>query len=120
MKITQIAAQTSQVTDMRQNEAVFRTRQMAVRAKIEAQQASGDARSRSSETSQKVARKASSLELSRFQAQTDAARQASAKVNGIVAQRTRDVTSVLATLISPPIRGAQTPDAIGRFIDKFA
>ncbi|HEY9068624.1 MAG TPA: hypothetical protein VIV61_00080 [Candidatus Ozemobacteraceae bacterium] len=120
MKIAQIAAQTSQVTDMRQNEAVFRTRQAAARAKVEAQQASGDSKTQYTNTSRKASRETSSLELSRFQAQRDAARQASAQVSRVVAQETRNVTSVLASLISPPIQGAQAPDAIGRFIDKFA
>jgi len=118
MKIEMRTSQGSFATNMKQGQAVTYSSQDAARAKMEVLQASAGKRGKFQDAYVQASREGSVMEQARFQQQNEETKQASSQANRVISHNTRDVTSVIASLITPPIDGKRS--SLGQFLDRFA
>ncbi|HNW36836.1 MAG TPA: hypothetical protein PKM25_17990 [Candidatus Ozemobacteraceae bacterium] len=119
MKIETMMVHRSWATDMKQSQAITSSSQNADRAKTEALQASPEMRGKLQDAYVKATQEGSNMEQSLYQKHNEATKRASAQAYAVTSDNTHDVTSVISSLIAPPINGKQA-FSLGRFLDRFA
>lgn len=119
MQISKLTSQNSMSAYTRQSQAVTSAAQDVTRAKSEAQKAPSTVRGKYQEAYVQATKEASSAESSRLQQRSYAVKQVTAQTVSAVAESTRDLTTVISSLITQPLQGNRTVQ-LGQFLDRYA